>query len=171
MSMCRVARQGSGDIPLLEVADVGDASLCICDHFDEEVGKGGAAELGILAPVQVAVVYALLVGRIAQAGALSLRPAHGWVGDARGRVRGEGIPGDLGLRVCVRGWSCVRCGLLGWRTRLVCRGAGQVVLVEWEDSGHLVLPVARSMLEWVRGACVDSTWDRQMRPRPRLSTR
>jgi hypothetical protein len=146
MSMCRFRRRkrrrrGGGDIPLLEVADVGDASLRICNHFDEEVGKGGAAELGILAPVQVAVVYALLVGRIAQAGALSLRPAHGWVGDARGRVRVEGFPGDLGLRVCVRvrGWSCVQCGLLGWCTRLVCRGAGQVVLVEWEDSGHLVL--------------------------------
>lgn len=49
------------NVPLLQAAHVFCALLRIGNHFDEEICKSCAAELCILAPVQVAVVYRLLV--------------------------------------------------------------------------------------------------------------
>jgi hypothetical protein len=67
---------GEGGIPFLEVADVFCVSLREVYHLDEEVGEGGAGELGVLAAVEVAVVDCLLVGGVAEAGAAGLGAAH-----------------------------------------------------------------------------------------------
>jgi hypothetical protein len=78
--------------PFLEVGYALDLALSVIDHLDEEVGEGGAAELGILGAVEVAVVDGLLGGGVAQAGCRGARLR----GDqALGGPRGRGTGHDV----------------------------------------------------------------------------
>jgi hypothetical protein len=118
---------------LFQISNVRDPSLRVCNHLNEEVCKRGPAELGILAPVQVSVVYALLVRRVPQAGALVWCAAHRcasclcyWLVVVRLQL-------DVGLLL----GSCN-----GYALRCTCWGrslgvASVAVGVYWSDAGHL----------------------------------
>lgn len=48
--------------PFLQILNTGDTPLSVDDHFGEQVGEAGAAELGGAGPIQVPVVDGLAVG-------------------------------------------------------------------------------------------------------------
>lgn len=61
---------------MLEISDIACAFLGITYHLDEEVGEGGARELGILAPVEVAVIYCFFIGGVSKTTSGSRCAAH-----------------------------------------------------------------------------------------------
>ena len=56
-----------GTIPSFEILDPGYAFLCVADHFAEEVGEAGAAELAGARAVEVPVIDCFAVGGSAEA--------------------------------------------------------------------------------------------------------
>lgn len=108
MCLCVIA---SLYVLLLEVSNIRNPSLRVCNHLDEEIRKCRSAKLRILAPVQISVVNALFVCRVPQTGALVWCPAH--------RCASCLCPWSLvRLLTCVwlRSGSCDRFSLrLAWR--------------------------------------------------------
>ncbi len=60
-------REAGNSIPLLELLDACYPALSVADHFGEEVGEAGLAELGRLGAVQWAVVDGFAIGWVPQA--------------------------------------------------------------------------------------------------------
>jgi hypothetical protein len=123
--ICR-SLQRAGVLLLLQIPHILRALLRIRNHLDEEICKCRAAELRILTPVQIPIVYALLVRRVPQPGPLVWGPAHRCVLPACYR--------ELRLCLCLRSDRSCRRSLrraCGRRER-----AGACGEVEWENVGH-----------------------------------
>lgn len=63
-------------VPLFQIPHILRSLLRIRNHLNEEVCKCRPTKLRILTPVQISVVYRLLIRRVSQARRLACSPAH-----------------------------------------------------------------------------------------------
>jgi hypothetical protein len=118
---CRfIAPRGALNIPLLQIPYVLRSLLRIRNHLNKEVCKRRATELRILAPIQIPVIYALLVRWVPQSGPLTGSPTHRFL--------------DRALRLLWPDRSCRRGLRSIYRGRVTCGICG---CVKRQDVGHV----------------------------------